>query len=147
MTVTATIARDVNLIVTHELELGTITVDPSFESTGWWYDNEGNINDKLKGFTSADTPTFGTFTANVPNPSACNNDLSCGGLTFTGGKSAGKFDNMFGTGSGSCYFKIKYTGTENNFIVSPYGCNISDMSKVTFNEVNSKTITIEYNAS
>ncbi|MBR1648610.1 MAG: hypothetical protein IJ689_03320 [Alphaproteobacteria bacterium] len=147
MTVTATIAHDVSLNVTHALEIGTITVNPSFSTAMWRYDDTGDIEDQDGGFISADTPTFGTFTANIPNPSACSSPSdTCGGLTITGTE-MGVIGDMFGPGSGDCLIIMKYTGTANNFIVLPNMCEIKDMSKVTPNVVNSKTVTIEYRAS
>ena len=69
MTVTATIAHDVSLSVTHELNMGTITVDPSdFENGGHLTINpDGTVYDKSDNIISYSGFSAGTFTANVPN--------------------------------------------------------------------------------
>ncbi|MBR1648064.1 MAG: DUF4402 domain-containing protein [Alphaproteobacteria bacterium] len=67
MTVTATIAHDVSLSVTHDLNMGTITVDPSdFEEGGTISLNpDGTVLSKSDNIISYSGFSAGTFTANV----------------------------------------------------------------------------------
>ncbi|MBR1649406.1 MAG: hypothetical protein IJ689_07425, partial [Alphaproteobacteria bacterium] len=84
MNVTATIAHDVSLNVTQDIELGTITIDPS-RNTGTilYYKSIKGIT-KLDGVIAVNGYTAGRFTANIANPTACNGARNpCGGLTIT----------------------------------------------------------------
>ncbi|MBR1649136.1 MAG: hypothetical protein IJ689_06025 [Alphaproteobacteria bacterium] len=149
MTVTATIAHDVSLSVTQDLDLGTITVNPaateesscSYTETGVVTCNQGDA------FVSASNATVGAFTANIANKTACNTaSNSCGGLNLGNN---GTVDNIFG-GSGadnSCQFYIKYTGSSNIFKVYPWDCMIEEggISSVTSGS-HSGTLTINYSA-
>ncbi|MBR1648743.1 MAG: hypothetical protein IJ689_03990 [Alphaproteobacteria bacterium] len=65
MTVTATIAHDVSLSVTHDLNMGTLTIDPSYTEGGWVkaYDDFAPSG----GIISLTGLSVGTFTANVPD--------------------------------------------------------------------------------
>ncbi|MBR1648188.1 MAG: hypothetical protein IJ689_01145, partial [Alphaproteobacteria bacterium] len=85
MSVTATIAHDVSLNVTQDLELGTITIDPS-QNTGFiGYGAFDEIRSNPEGGVIAvNGYTAGRFTANIANPTACNGARNpCGGLTIT----------------------------------------------------------------
>ncbi|MBR1648014.1 MAG: hypothetical protein IJ689_00255 [Alphaproteobacteria bacterium] len=144
MTVTATIAHDVSLNVTQDVDLGTITINPAYtgSSTIWTYDESGAISFENQGaIVSADNATVGTFTANIPNPS------SRDGLDIqaTSGEVIAGFFGGAGTNN-HCEMTIRYTGSENNFKVFPSACDINDMSGVTTGE-HTQTITIFYTAS
>ncbi|MBR1648453.1 MAG: hypothetical protein IJ689_02515 [Alphaproteobacteria bacterium] len=68
MRVTATIAHDVSLIVTHDLNMGTLTIDPSNTDGGWIsIGNNGSISEPDYGIISLTGFSAGTFTANVPD--------------------------------------------------------------------------------
>ncbi|MBR1648258.1 MAG: hypothetical protein IJ689_01495 [Alphaproteobacteria bacterium] len=147
MTVTATIAHDVSLTKTGDLDLGTITINPAYEEsdTYWSYGYSGIVNYE-GAVISASNATLGTFTANISNPSACSNAYeSCGGLMVSGNNGE-TIDNFFGGSDNSnyCQFFIKYSGADNNFKVFPNECGIYDVSKVTTGE-HSGTLTISYN--
>ncbi|MBR1649030.1 MAG: hypothetical protein IJ689_05470 [Alphaproteobacteria bacterium] len=137
MTVTATIAHDVSLSVTQDIDLGTITINPAAAYlTEWGYSDSGvyrlYTGDAV---VSADNAIIGSFTANIPNPEACNTASdSCGGLSFIGDQPAYTVDIFGGGGWGNdCYFLIKYSGSENSFKVFPYACGIDEggVSSVT----------------
>ena len=142
MTVTATIANDVSLSVTQDLDLGTITINPAYDgaTTKWNYNDSGSIKYTNQGaIVSADNATFGTFTANIPNPTACINGApGCGGLSF-------EEIDLFGR-AGGCGFVILYSGSDNIFNVIPGACAIQDISSVTTGE-HEGTLTISYTAS
>ncbi|MBR1648815.1 MAG: hypothetical protein IJ689_04365 [Alphaproteobacteria bacterium] len=146
MTVTATIAHDVSLTKTQDLSLGTITINPAYDgSLTWGYDDDSGVlyNDN-EGDLTLTNYSAGTFTANIPNPSACTGITnSCGGLTVTNG-----ITNIFGGSDDSnfCYFAIKYSGSPNTFKVRPSDCSIEDVSIVTPGS-HSGTLTISYTAS
>ncbi|MBR1648390.1 MAG: hypothetical protein IJ689_02190 [Alphaproteobacteria bacterium] len=145
MQVTATIAHDVSLSVTQDINLGTITINPLGESPDWAYSDSGIITYWEQGaITAATSPiTVGTFTANIPNPSACDgtNDV-CGSLRTS------FVENIFGgnDGNNACQFWIKYSGSGNTFNVYPSDCFINDMSEVTTG-AHEGTLTISYTAS
>ncbi|MBR1648133.1 MAG: hypothetical protein IJ689_00870 [Alphaproteobacteria bacterium] len=152
MTVTATIAHDVSLTKTRDLSLGTITINPATEEETYWFYSDSGVYrlDYGDGIVSASNATVGTFTANIPNPSACNTGTeSCGGLSITGNYE-GYIDNLFGgsDGGNSCDFHIKYSGTENSFNVFPDHCWIDEnkMSSVTTGS-HTGTLTISYTPS
>ncbi|MBR1648535.1 MAG: hypothetical protein IJ689_02935 [Alphaproteobacteria bacterium] len=148
MTVTATIAHDVSLSVTQDIDLGTITINPAYtgESTDWEYRDSGVIFYSRQGaIVSAPNATLGTFTANIPNPTACNEaNSTCGGLSLE----EHEIYNVFGGSNESnfCNFLLKYSGIGNSFKVFPDNCLINDISKVTTGE-HSVTLTITYYAS
>ncbi|MBR1648297.1 MAG: hypothetical protein IJ689_01690 [Alphaproteobacteria bacterium] len=147
MTVTATIAHDVSLTKTGDINLGTITINPAYTGFSLWnYSDSGVIRYTEQGaIVSAPNATVGTFTANIPNPSACNTvSVSCGGLSVY---DEGYVYNLFGGNDRSnfCDIYFKYSGIENKFEVSPYDCGIDDISKVTPGN-HSGTLTISYTA-
>ncbi|MBR1649254.1 MAG: hypothetical protein IJ689_06640 [Alphaproteobacteria bacterium] len=151
MTVTATIAHDVSLAVTQALDLGTITINPAgTENSFIFYDESGAIIDSDGDIiTAADTPTPGYFTANIPNPLACNDARpACGGLSLDSGDPVDPnvISNIFGGNSDTnfCGFYIKYTGSSNRFKVFPNDCHIYNASDITAGS-KSKTINISYN--
>ncbi|MBQ8677423.1 MAG: hypothetical protein IJ529_03005 [Alphaproteobacteria bacterium] len=154
MTVTATIAHDVSLSVTQDLDLGTITINPAYtkDNTEWEYSDSGVIIYNIQGaIVSASNATVGTFTANIPNPSACNTaSTSCGGLSLEGNRGDTMIYNFFNRdmeeGANYCDFNIKYSGTSNIFKVYPFDCIINDISVVTHGS-HSGTLTISYTAS
>ncbi|MBR1649366.1 MAG: hypothetical protein IJ689_07210 [Alphaproteobacteria bacterium] len=148
MTVTATIAHDVSLSVTQDIDLGTITINPAYTGTDtmWNYSDSGTIDSSKGATVSASNATAGTFTANIPNPTACNGKSSkCGGLSLP---NLGLIFNVFGGSdkNTACAFFLKYSGSENIFIVSPKACTIKDVSKVTTGEYE-QTFIINYTAS
>ena len=69
MTVTATIAHDVSLSVTHDLNMGTVTVNPAgFAEGGQIYiAPNGTFYSKTDNIISYSGFSIGTFTANVPD--------------------------------------------------------------------------------
>ncbi|MBR1648628.1 MAG: hypothetical protein IJ689_03410 [Alphaproteobacteria bacterium] len=142
MSVTATIAHDVSLTKTGDLSLGTITINPAYtgSDTGWSYSDSGVISFENQGaLVSADNATVGTFTANIPNPSAC------GGLYITGNYTLA-VANLFGgsiSDMNGCDFDMSYSGSGNTFKVYPYNCYINNVSKVTPGS-HSGTLTISY---
>ncbi|MBR1649153.1 MAG: hypothetical protein IJ689_06120 [Alphaproteobacteria bacterium] len=67
MTVTATIAHDVSLSVTQDLDLGTIVIDPS-QNTGRAAAPNDNVYSVIEGgIISVSGGSDGLFTANVPS--------------------------------------------------------------------------------
>ncbi|MBR1647999.1 MAG: hypothetical protein IJ689_00180 [Alphaproteobacteria bacterium] len=66
MQVSATIAHDVSLTVTHAFEGGTITIDPSQSYGIFTIDSDGSVRTS-QGVTSVTGASRGTFTANVPD--------------------------------------------------------------------------------
>ena len=151
MTVTATIAHDVALTKTQDMNLGTITINPAYsgDDTDWYYSDSGVISYYTQGaIVSATSPiTVGTFTANIANPSACDGtDYSCGGLSLSNN---GAIDNLFGGDDNSnfCTFVIKYSGAGNSFKVFPLYCRIDEgkISSVTTGS-HEGTLTISYTA-
>ena len=144
MTVTATIAHDVSLTKTGDINMGTITINPAYAGTDTeWYYNAGVPSyDTGYAVVSADNATIGTFTANIPNPEDCNmSNWSCGGLQLE----EGGVVKIFGSdNSNYCWFAIynKY-GSGNSFEVMPDGCIIEDASTVTPGS-RSYTFTISY---
>ncbi|MBR1648260.1 MAG: hypothetical protein IJ689_01505 [Alphaproteobacteria bacterium] len=152
MTVTATIAHDVSLSVTQDIDMGTITVNPAVtDNTKWSYNETGELyNTDGIGIISADNVTAGIFSANIANPSACNKAYrECGGLSVTGntvfeGRTWSSISNLFGENNDNgCDFFIQYSGTENTFKVFPYSCGAT-MSTTTIGS-HSGTLTISYN--
>ncbi|MBR1648837.1 MAG: hypothetical protein IJ689_04485 [Alphaproteobacteria bacterium] len=145
MTVTATIAHDVSLNVTQDVELGTITINPAYNGrdTDWSYSDSGIVDYYTQGaIVSADDATVGTFTANIPNPSGCSliyYGESCNGLSFTDG-----VVDFGGTGN-ECGFFIKHV-SGNAFSVVPWGCELQNPAATTVGE-HSGTIEISYSAS
>ena len=151
MTVTATIAHDVALTKTGDINMGTITINPAYSgsATEWDYSDSGVIDLYSQGaIVSATSPiTVGTFTANIANPTDCDGiENPCGGLRVTGND--GEYiNNIFGGDDDSnfCGFKIKYSGTGNSFKVYPVDCMIYDVSSVTTGS-HEGTLTISYTA-
>ncbi|MBQ8677397.1 MAG: hypothetical protein IJ529_02870 [Alphaproteobacteria bacterium] len=148
MTVTATIAHDVSLTKTQDVNLGTITINPAYtgDDTGWYFNDSGIISIYGQGaIVSISNVTVGTFTANIPNPELCSSgDTECGGLYVTGNDNS-RITNIFGGDDDSnvCSFWIKYSGSGNSFKIFPDYCDIRDVSKVTPGS-HSGTLTISY---
>ncbi|MBR1648333.1 MAG: hypothetical protein IJ689_01880 [Alphaproteobacteria bacterium] len=120
MTVTATIAHDVSLTVTHDLELGTITINPAYtgNDTYWTYSTSGIISyTSGKALVSAPNATIGTFTANVPDPSNHGNIFDYTAEMSLGGKNY-------------CSFGVFHI-SGNTFVIYPDECGIEDMSALT----------------
>ncbi|MBR1648448.1 MAG: hypothetical protein IJ689_02490 [Alphaproteobacteria bacterium] len=141
MTVTATIAHDVSLTVTQNLDLGTITINPAYTGTdtSWSYSDSGVINYTNQGaIVSADNATLGTFTANVPNP-----NLSPTGLGVDGNTASGTILNLFGGNDNSNYCIFRHQYRDNEFFVFPVTCVIRNISKVTTGS-HEGTLTITY---
>ena len=148
MTVTATIAHDVSLTGTGDISLGTITVNPGYTGTDteWSYSDSGIPSiESGEGIVSLSNQTVGTFTANIPNPSACDGTTDeCGGFstdsdmdqTWFGGSS---------TNVNSCNWNIKHI-SGNSFKLFIYQCWLESPSTTTEGN-RSATITINYNAS
>ncbi|MBR1649184.1 MAG: hypothetical protein IJ689_06280, partial [Alphaproteobacteria bacterium] len=70
MTVTATIAHDVSLSVDHDLNMGTVTVNPGAdwsEGGNFGINSDGTILLKTGNIISVTGVSIGTFTANVPD--------------------------------------------------------------------------------
>ncbi|MBR1648504.1 MAG: hypothetical protein IJ689_02780 [Alphaproteobacteria bacterium] len=144
MTVTATIAHDVSLTKTGDINLGTITINPAYtgDTTRWGYSESGAISYTNQGaIVSAPNATVGTFTANIPNPTACNSGhWTCGGLFLN---SPGfSFLGESGSDNG-CSFYIKYSGSGNAFKVVPNDCYIRNVDLATTGSY-SGTLTISY---
>ncbi|MBR1648852.1 MAG: hypothetical protein IJ689_04560 [Alphaproteobacteria bacterium] len=136
MTVTATIAHDVSLIAGNDLDFGTITINPT-DAAAWdvVYREDGTSNGlNSDNVISADDATLGTFTANIPNPSACNNySYSCGGLSLS-------VPELTLDGTNGCSFGIKYSGSGNTFNLVPDECYFESPVSGTFEQ----EVTITY---
>ena len=147
MTVTATIAHDVSLSVTQDIDLGTITINPAYTGTNitWGYDDSGIFFNDNEGDLTLTNGSSGTFTANIPNPSACNSESSsCGGLHVAGNYNNFIYNLFDGINEDNgCAFNIKYSGSGNSFKVYPNYCEIYDVSQVTTG-AHSGTLTISY---
>ncbi|MBR1649368.1 MAG: hypothetical protein IJ689_07220 [Alphaproteobacteria bacterium] len=148
-TVTATIAHDVSLTKTGDINLGTITINPAYtgDTTRWEYSDSGVISYTNQGaIVSAPNATVGTFTANIHHPDTCDAPIDyCEGLSVEGNKGEGIAD-LFGASNSDingCGFYILYSGTKNSFKVFPGACLIGDVSSVTPGE-HSGTLTIQY---
>ncbi|MBR1648921.1 MAG: hypothetical protein IJ689_04915 [Alphaproteobacteria bacterium] len=144
MTVTATIAHDVSLSVTQDLNIGTITINPaSNESGAVNYNLDGTVKSKSGPITVATDATPGTFTANIANPSACDgSSYTCGGLSIPN-----RISSFLGTASlnhNSCGFVINYDSS-NKFKVVPTSCSF-ELGHMTPGK-HETTITISYTAS
>ena len=147
MQVTATIAHDVSLTTAGVINLGTITINPAYTEghPSWYYDKSGVVSYNIgNGVVSANNATTSTFTANVPNPSECNDwiygDEPCSGLKM---ENNGYIDNMFGDEESSCGFGFYYTGSNNRFNIYPRDCFIDDVSQVATGN-HSGNLTISY---
>ena len=144
MTVTATIAHDVSLTTTGDINIGTITINPADESGGAVsYNLNGTFKNKSGSITAATDATPGTFTANIANPSACDGSSNtCGGLSVPdetlGILSGGESNN-------SCQFVIVHDSS-NKFKVVPSDCGFR-FPYDTVVGTHTKTITISYTAS
>ena len=142
MTVTATIAHDVNLGSVTDLNIGTITVNPSETNNGEIYYNlDGTFKGKYgDGVTAATSATPGTFTANIANPSACTGTSNtCGGLSVTG-----RVYGYNGVDGDNCTLVIVHD-SENKFKVVPTACYYGGADRMAAGTYE-KTITINYNA-
>ncbi|MBR1648825.1 MAG: hypothetical protein IJ689_07800 [Alphaproteobacteria bacterium] len=117
MTVTATIEHDVSLGNVTDLNMGTITINPADDTDGdIVYTSTGVVSSYSGLITRATNATPGTFTANIPNPSACTGATTCGGLEVTNTIYFGDPENSY------CDMFIAYSGTSNRFNVYPYDC-------------------------
>ncbi|MBR1648673.1 MAG: hypothetical protein IJ689_03640 [Alphaproteobacteria bacterium] len=128
------------LYLTHNNDCPCWQEDDSY----WTYSDSGVINYTNQGaIVSASNATVGTFTANIPNPAACNTaSTSCGWL-----QDNARYNLFGGTeDQNGCEFAIKYSGSGNSFKVIPYDCTIGEISSVTTG-AHSDTITITYRAS
>ncbi|MBR1649348.1 MAG: hypothetical protein IJ689_07120 [Alphaproteobacteria bacterium] len=152
MTVTATIAHDVSLGNVTNINLGTITINPAAtEETYWHYDDMGNYSfNHGDAVVSVGNATVGSFTANIPNPSACDTaSYSCGGLSILELES-GRYLNGVLSGNDYktwCSLMIKHRDG-NTFTVYPDECQIEagEISFVTAGS-KSKSFTINYTPS
>ena len=120
MTVTATIAHDVSLTKTGDINLGTITINPAYAGAVKWDYNESgtaSVTSGADGIVSIDTATFGTFTANVPDPSNHGNIFDYTAEMSLGGKNY-------------CSFGVFHI-SGNTFVIYPDECGIEDMSALT----------------
>ena len=153
MTVTATIAHDVSLSVTQNLDIGTITINPSLnngvdEDFGFDMDSSGQIHNQKPAVISVSGTTIGTLTANIANPSACDTpSSSCGGLGFDGLNNGALLGILSGDDSNynECDLQI-IRSAGNTFKVYPSLCGAYDLSHVKAG-THTKTITISYTAS
>ncbi|MBR1649338.1 MAG: hypothetical protein IJ689_07070 [Alphaproteobacteria bacterium] len=141
------VSADAGLDVTRDLDLGTITINPTYiGDAAWEYDTAGNFSRYYEqgGVISVGNATKGRFIANIPNPSACNGySYDCGGLSFE----SSSIYHIFGGNDDNdwCYFCIHYSGNSNIFEITPDNCFIDDMSKVTAGE-HRGTLTIKYSS-
>ena len=145
MTVTATIAHDVSLTKTGDINLGTITINPAYAGAVKWDYNESgtaSVTSGADGIVSIDTATFGTFTANIANPSACDgSNYACGGLSVPE-----YVEDIFGGDNySSCVLAIAHDG-ENRFKVVTTTCAFRSPSDIS-SGTHEKSITINYTAS
>ncbi|MBR1648644.1 MAG: hypothetical protein IJ689_03490 [Alphaproteobacteria bacterium] len=153
MTVTAAIVHDVSLSVGTNLNIGTITVNPGYgngeETSGCVeYDSNGAVTSISGAFTNATAATPGTFTANIPNPSACDTASDdCGGLVlndndvYFGGILSGTDSNF-----DYCEFRILHTGG-NSFKVYPDNCYFDGKpASYLTSGTHTKNLTISYTA-
>ncbi|MBR1648367.1 MAG: hypothetical protein IJ689_02070 [Alphaproteobacteria bacterium] len=154
MNVGVTIVHDVSLTKTRDINLGTITLNPDANSNGmtmWNYNSSGEyIARSGNGIVSADDATVGIFTANIPSPSDCDSNdghFACGGLSIYGNND-NWIDDLFGSTDGYnyCVFSLKYSSSENNFIVYPSECMINDDLSYITPGTKTGTLTISYNA-
>ncbi|MBR1648555.1 MAG: hypothetical protein IJ689_03035 [Alphaproteobacteria bacterium] len=153
MTVTATIAHDVSLIVTQDMDLGTITINPAAtEETEWDYDSDSGVFNLMGGdaIVSADNAKLGRFTANIPNPSVCGYGTSiCGGLEVDAEGQGESLFTLFGPDYGAthCTFGIEYNGDGNDFRIVIIDCMINEgrISSVMPGK-HTGTLTITYTA-
>ncbi|MBR1648806.1 MAG: hypothetical protein IJ689_04320 [Alphaproteobacteria bacterium] len=152
MTVTATIAHDVSLSVTQDIDLGTITINPAATGDTYWSYNPMGIYSFSQGdaIVSAGNATVGIFTANIPNLSACNSlGKSCGELSVEGNDYNSGIYDLFGAENNDvngCDFMIEHKRSGNSFSVFPGGCVIQNASSVTTGS-HEGTLTISYTAS
>ena len=143
-------SADANVSKTGDLNMGTIYINPAYtgsEGAVWAYNSSGIVSYIVKGpVVSASNINVGTFSADIPNLSACSKGgTSCGGLSVWG-NSNHDIINIFGGDDVSnwCYFYLQYSGSGNTFYVYPYSCNLKDVSKVT-RGLHTGTLTISYN--
>ena len=146
MTVTARIEHDVSLSLDgDEMEFGTFYIDPSNTEGGdIQYSESGAITSRPAYIVSASDVTPMNFTANIPNPEACNAvSDTCGGLSLSNVGEA----YIFGAAAGDyCQLFIKYTGIGNNFKIFPDYCRFDFPEDVVLGD-HSDTITISYTPS
>ncbi|MBR1648267.1 MAG: hypothetical protein IJ689_07905 [Alphaproteobacteria bacterium] len=146
MNVTATIAHDVSLNVTDDIDFGTITINPAALQEAniltIMYNHNGTIMSKDTGIISATMASPGGFTANIPNPSACSAASdSCGGLDLPNTNSGElKFT---GATYSYCQMYIKYTGNANEFKMVPVEFAIVSKD-INLNGEYSMEVTISY---
>ncbi|MBR1648827.1 MAG: hypothetical protein IJ689_04435 [Alphaproteobacteria bacterium] len=143
MTVTATIAHDVSLNILTNPNLGTITINPA--SSGVidisYNKDTGEPGIYTDTVVDADYATAGTFTANIPNPEACNGDPYNDNCKIQG---QGVIGNCLGNSGGTdCIIAFKYTGSSNLFKIIPLDCWANDASRVVPG-THTTSITISY---
>ncbi|MBR1649450.1 MAG: hypothetical protein IJ689_07650 [Alphaproteobacteria bacterium] len=133
------------LDVKGNINLGTIYINPTYtqSDTYWNYSDQGIISyPPQKAIVRADNQTVGLFAADIPDPSACNNQASaCGGLEVIG--SYVNSVSFFGGGDSWCHAYIKYSGESNLFKLFLSYCHIGYPSVITTG-VKKGTLTITY---
>ncbi|MBR1649042.1 MAG: hypothetical protein IJ689_05530 [Alphaproteobacteria bacterium] len=145
ITVTATIAHDVSLSVTQDLNIGTITINPANIYTYGEvnYNLDGTVKNQHGAVITATAATPGIFTANIANPSACDGSSdTCGDLSIPN-----RISSFLGTASlnhNGCDFVINYDSS-NKFKVVPTGCDF-EVGHTTPGK-HEATITVSYTAS
>ncbi|MBR1648480.1 MAG: hypothetical protein IJ689_02650 [Alphaproteobacteria bacterium] len=143
MTVTATIAHDVSLTTTGDINIGTITINPASNDEGYVYYNvDGTVKSKSGPITAATSATPGTFTANLANPPACDGTWNCRSLMVTTAV-GGIFSDEYLPGT-YCVFAIA-NDSSNKFKVVPTQCFFRSPSEtVAGTHTKTKAITISY---
>ncbi|MBR1649390.1 MAG: hypothetical protein IJ689_07340 [Alphaproteobacteria bacterium] len=141
-------ASDVGVNVSLGVDFGTIVIDST--KNGYVEVDYENGRPIIYGdvIVEADSPQNGYFSANIPNPSACNgNTLPCGGLSIlecsfiNGGGCI--IPGMMGNTNTDCTVRIKYSGAGSQFIMQPDSCIAVRASDLVIGTHN-KNITISY---
>ncbi|MBR1649435.1 MAG: hypothetical protein IJ689_07570 [Alphaproteobacteria bacterium] len=147
----STSTDDADLHSTGDINLGTITVNLVYnngqEMSGCIvYNPDGSVSSVDGDIISATSAALGTFTANIPNPSACDQVPHCGGLTlYSRGPVTGIFSNI-DSYPDNCEFLMTYTGG-NGFKVFPDNCCLNGVPASSINSgTHTKNLTISYTA-
>ncbi|MBR1649447.1 MAG: hypothetical protein IJ689_07630 [Alphaproteobacteria bacterium] len=137
MNVTATINHDVSLSVTRALNIGTITIDPSYDEGGATINIDGTFYNHDGGIISLSGYTPGQFTANIPG-----NKIDNTGLDIDTYKQCGDngFSYMDMDGLKTCFI-IQYSGSGSVFNLY---ADCVFYNSVPSDGVHSGTITIRY---
>ncbi|MBR1648173.1 MAG: hypothetical protein IJ689_01070 [Alphaproteobacteria bacterium] len=125
-----TASTDAGLKTDRDMDLGTITINPSYVFDDDWmqwsdivYNSSGNVTEITHAVTHADNIKFGRFSANIPNPTACNGSSHrCGGLSL---------DNYYmrvGTPISCENLKIYYL-SDQTFEIRPEYCTLTGIPK------------------